>query len=103
MAMVAISLAGRHYKLACRDGDEARLQALAAGLDADAKRLTAQLGSLGEGQLLVMLALMRADALAERDAAAAPTPADLAPLAALVARAEALADRLEQHGPPATP
>jgi cell division protein ZapA len=93
MASVRFNIAGRSYTLGCRDGDEARLQALAAALDADARRLTQQMGTMAESQLLVMLALMRADALAEREAAAGPPAVDLADLAALVTRAEAIADQ----------
>lgn len=95
MAETRLHIAGRLYRIDCRDGDEARVAALGGDLAARADALTAALGAMGEGQLLVMLALMLADELADARAGSSPAaPAaaiDTGALAALVARVEALA------------
>jgi len=95
MGQVTVEIGGRTYPLSCRDGDEPHLGALAAGIAEKAERLTGQLGAMSEARLLLMAALMVADELHEAkkghfDAA----PPDLR-LAALVARAEALATTLQ--------
>jgi cell division protein ZapA len=99
MAETRLHIAGRLYRIDCRDGDEPRVAALGADLAARAEALTAALGAVGEGQLLVMLALMLADELAEARAGIAPPVPDTAALAALVARVEALAANIS--APPA--
>lgn len=97
MAETRLHIAGRLYRIDCRDGDEARVAALGADLAARADALTTALGAVGEGQLLVMLALMLADELADARAGIVAPPSlpapgpDAAALAALVARVEALA------------
>jgi cell division protein ZapA len=106
MAQVSAHIAGRNYPLACRDGDEPHLLALAAGLDAKAQALTSQLGTMAEQRLLLMVALMIADELHEArngnipvpaPAIAAPDPALVGWLEAMTARVEALATTLEQN------
>ncbi len=100
MGQVIVEIGGRNYQLSCRDGGEDHLQALAAGVAGKAEYLTGSLGQLSEPRLLLMSALMIADELHEVRAgktAAEPPAAAVAPdrLAALVARAEALADLLD--------
>jgi cell division protein ZapA len=96
MGQVNVVIGGRTYPLSCRDGDESHLTTLAAGIAAKADSLAAQLGQMSEARLLLMAALMIADELHEARkgnfGAAPPDPR----LAALVERAEALADAL--HG-----
>lgn len=70
MAEVDIVVAGRTYRLACEDGQEGHLSALAADLDAEARRVAAQTGVVEEGRLLLMVGLMVADRLQEAQAAA---------------------------------
>ncbi len=91
MGQVIVEIGGRNYPLSCRDGDEAHLTGLAAGIAAKAKGLTSQLGQMSESRLLLMAALMIADELHE--AKKGNFVADPA-LALLVARAEALAEAL---------
>ncbi len=64
MARIEVSINGRAYSVACRDGDEPRVRDLAAGLDARVQRL-AQTGSASEAHLLVLTGLMMADELEE--------------------------------------
>ncbi len=80
-----VRVGGRGYSLPCRDGDEARIAELGAGLDARATALTSALGAMGEGRLLIALAVTLADELAEAEGA----------LGAAAARVEAVAAALE--------
>ncbi len=102
MGQALLTIAGRSYRIPARDGDEVRIARLGDELSARAHRLTTALGTLPETQLLVLVALMLADELAEARGANPPPASaaasagpdsgpDLAQLAALVARLEALA------------
>lgn len=100
MAEVTLAIAGRSYRLACRDGDEPGLAAAAAHLDAHATRLLASLGAIPEARLLLMSGLLVAGELLEArggaDGDAQPAaPAATPDLAELAERLERLADRLE--------
>jgi len=97
MATVDVTVGGRQYQLACEDGQERHLAALAAMVDAEARALAAQIGMVGEPRLLLMAALMIADRLrdAEREGAPRPDPAAAADAQALetaVTRLEGLID-----------
>ena len=107
MGQVVVEIGGRNYPLSCRDGDEAHLTGLAAHIASKAEGLTGSLGPLSEARLLLMAALMVADELHDVRSGSAPawTPpaaaADTAEtdraaarLAALVSRAERLAETL---------
>src|SRR5665811_1108901 len=65
MAKVNATIAGRHFRLACEDGQEEHLQALAKDLDQRIIDLRAKFGEIGDTRLTVMSALMVADELAE--------------------------------------
>lgn len=93
MASVSVTIGGRTYPLACRDGEETHLTALAQHLQDKADELGAALGTLSEPRLLLMAGILVADELFElRKASGQP---DLTALAALAARVEALADAAE--------
>lgn len=94
MGQALLTIAGRSYRIPARDGDEARIARLGDELSARAQRLTTALGVLPENQLLVLIALMLADELAEARGASPPATAagiDLSRLAAMVERLEAIA------------
>ena len=100
MASVSVAIAGRSYSLACRDGDEARVQLLAGDIAARAEALTRTLGTMSEARLLLMSALMIADELHDlRASQAAPRTADqddrIAAMAEREDRIAALAERAE--------
>ena len=57
--------AGRQYRLACEDGQEEHLLALAHDLDQRIIDLRAKFGEIGDTRLTVMAALMVADELSE--------------------------------------
>lgn len=102
MAQVSININGHNYRIAARDGDEARIEKLGADLAARANRLTKSLGVVSEAQTLAMVALMLADELADARAGVAPavadanasaataTALDLAQLRGIVERLEAI-------------
>jgi cell division protein ZapA len=65
MTQVIATIAGRQFRLACEDGQEEHLQALAKNLDQRIIDLRAKFGEIGDTRLTVMAALMIADELAE--------------------------------------
>ena len=65
MGSVNATIAGRQFRLACEDGQEAHLQALAADIDARIVELRNRFGEIGDTRLTVMAALMVADEYTE--------------------------------------
>jgi cell division protein ZapA len=100
MASIDIEIAARKYSVACRDGEEEHLRAVAALVDKRARDAAQALGSLGEARLLLFTSLLLADDLKElqegKSGDAAAGGGDVADAAeALAARIEDLAARLE--------
>ena len=123
MPDVRISIGGREFDVSCQTGEEHFLRAAAKLLDGEATTLIGQMGRLPESRMLLMAALMLADrtagledqlraledrtVLAERVATtsrASPERVEVPVLpqsvldimAEIAARAEALADRVEE-------
>lgn len=123
MAEQTITIGGKEFQVACNEGEEHFLEAAARMLDAEAQVLLSQIGRMPEVRMLLMAGLMLADRtaaiedqlretreqLATREAELAGRPARPAPaevpvipqavredMAELAARAEALADQLEE-------
>jgi len=65
MAQVNATIAGRQFRLACEDGQEDHLQALANDMDQRIAQLRAKFGEIGDTRLTVMAALMVEDELSE--------------------------------------
>ena len=65
MAHVNATIAGRQFRLACEDGQEDHLLALAKDMDERIAQLRAKFGEIGDTRLTVMAALMVADELSE--------------------------------------
>lgn len=65
MPQVTVTIAGKIYRMACGEGEEARLTGLAATLDQRIAELGASFGEIGELRLHVMAALMVEDDLDE--------------------------------------
>ena len=117
MPSVEIEIGERVFEVACQEGEEHYLRTAAQMLDAEADRLTRQIGRLPEARMLLMAGLMLADRTAgvedqlreaqERLAAqeariaelearpAAAPPQATAALTALAERAEGLAAEAE--------
>jgi cell division protein ZapA len=93
-ALVDLSIAGRTYQVACREGEEDNLRAAARLVDGKSREALAGLGTLSEARQFLFASLLLADQLVDdKPEAAAPPAARLNP--DLILRAEALADRLE--------
>jgi cell division protein ZapA len=96
MAEVDVIIAGRPYRVACRDGEEENLRAAARLVDAKSREALTGLGTLSEARQLLFAGLLLADQLIEKQpesaAAAAPAPT---PDPELARRAERLAEKLE--------
>ncbi len=100
MAEVDINIAGRQYRVACRDGEEENLRAAAALVDNKSREALAGLGTLSEARQLLFAGLLLADQLIEKkDANPSAAPADRSAeqAEALALRLERLAERLEQE------
>ncbi len=65
MAQINATIAGRQFRLACEDGQEEHLQALADNLDARIAELRKKFGEIGDTRLTVMAALMVSDEMTE--------------------------------------
>lgn len=65
MAQVSVTIAGKIYRMACGDGEEAQLEALAAMYDARIAEMHAAFGEIGDMRLHVMAAISIADESAE--------------------------------------
>ena len=120
MPDVTISIGGRDFQVACQTGEEHFLRAAALMLNAEAEPLVQQMGRLPEARMLLMSGLMLADKTAavedenrqlkEKLTALEARPAPQAEkvevpvippqvfetMAEIAARAEALADRIEE-------
>jgi len=76
MAQVAVTIGGRTYRLACNEGEEEHLEALARELDAKFEAMHKSFGEIGDQRLIVMAALTVADELSEARARIAALEAD---------------------------
>jgi cell division protein ZapA len=97
-ALVDLTIAGRTYQVACREGEEENLRSAARLVDGKSREALAGLGTLSEARQFLFASLLLADQLIDKrpDAAGPPEPAaPAAPDPELVERAEALANRLE--------
>ncbi|WP_033067374.1 cell division protein ZapA [Thalassospira australica] len=63
MAQVSIRINGRSYDIACDDGQENRIHALAGYVDERVREISDAVGQIGEQRLLVMTSLLIADEL----------------------------------------
>ena len=77
MPHVSVTIGGRGYRLACNEGEEPQLVALAAQVDAKITEMRGAFGEIGDQRLVVMAALQIADQLAEAQRKAAALEARL--------------------------
>jgi cell division protein ZapA len=104
--MVDLSIAGRSYQVACREGEEESLQAAARLVDGKSREALSVLGTLSEARQFLFASLLLADQLIEKpaeegQAATAPDPQLTSRAEAIASRLESLADTLERE--PANP
>ena len=102
MAEVDLQIAGRNYRVACRDGEEDNLRSAAQLVDTRSREALAGLGALSEARQLLFASLLLADQLIEKKNAqpSQPDPVTPPPMPLLdpqvVRRVDALAERLER-------
>lgn len=65
MVQVNVSINGRAYRMACEDGQEEHLIALARQLDSMISHLRESFGEIGDQRLTVMAGIMAMDELSE--------------------------------------
>ena len=65
MPQVSVTINGRQFRMACEDGEEARVTHLAEDLDGRIVQLRARFCEIGDMRLTVMAALALADELSE--------------------------------------
>ncbi len=117
MADVEFTIGHKEYNVSAQDGEERLLQRAAAILDGEARQILEQAGRMPEPRLLLLAGLMLADRFATMEDRAEKAerhvnrlqsnparvevpiiPSDLKEaMAELAARAEALAERLEDQ------
>jgi len=95
-SMVDLTIAGRVYPVACREGEEENLRAAAKLVDGKSREALAGLGTLSEARQFLFASLLLADQLIEKKPESAATPRPALPDPVLASRADALAERLEQ-------
>ena len=96
MAEVDLFIAGRSYRVACRDGEEDSLRKAASMVDAKSREALDGLGTLSESRQLLFASLLLADQLVDDKGEAMVVDAQpAAPDPALAERVERLAERLE--------
>ena len=91
MADLEIQIGARSYRVACEDGQEPHLEAVAARLRQEADALSAQFGTLSETRLLLMSGLIVADRLRAVEGPAGDAGRLSAQLGEAEAREQALA------------
>jgi len=84
MAQVTVNIAGRTYRMACGEGEEAHLEGLAAFLDGKIEEMRGAFGEIGDMRLQVMAAITIADELTETRNRIARMEAELAELKTIV-------------------
>ena len=65
MPSISVSINGKTYRMACDEGQEAHLEALAAEFDARVDGLKGAFGEIGDQRLTVMAGVMATDELQE--------------------------------------
>ena len=95
MAEVDLNIAGRTYRVACRDGEEQNLRRAAEMVDAKSREALAGLGALSEARQLLFASLLLADQMIEKSGITVPPP-PMPPDPQVVRRVDALAERLER-------
>jgi cell division protein ZapA len=78
MPQVTVTIAGKAYRMACADGEEAHLAGLAQLFDGKIAEMRKTFGEIGDMRLHVMAAITLADDLAESRKRIAALEAELA-------------------------
>jgi cell division protein ZapA len=85
MPHIQVTIAGRSYRMACGEGEERHIEALAAEFDGKIQELRGSFGEIGDMRLHVMAALTMADDLIETRKRIGTLEAEITALRAVVA------------------
>ncbi|WP_295848627.1 cell division protein ZapA [Tardiphaga sp.] len=111
MSHINVTINGRQYRMACEEGQEARLLQLAGSLESRIENLRGKFGEIGDARLTVMASLTLADELVDaneqirslreeltalRDVRVAATDRARATQTAVAAALNAAAERIEK-------
>jgi cell division protein ZapA len=80
MPEVNVEIDGKKYRMACEEGQEEHLYALAARFSANVTNLRNQFGEIGDNRLAVMAGIAMTDELSEAELRIAELKADIAQL-----------------------
>lgn len=97
MPSVQVTIAGRSYRMACGEGEEAHLEGLAAAFDGKIQDLRGSFGEIGDMRLHVMASLTLADELAETRRRIGLLEAEVAALKAVAAAGTERSDATERQ------
>jgi cell division protein ZapA len=78
MAQVSVTIDGKAYRMACDDGQEAHLEALAGYFDGKVQEMRGSFGEIGDMRLAVMAAITASDEIFELRAKLTAVEASLA-------------------------
>ena len=95
MPQIQVTIAGRSYRMACGEGEEAHLEGVAAALDGKINEMRAAFGEIGDMRLHVMAALTFVDDLAETKRRLAALEDETAALRNRAAGGDARSEALE--------
>jgi cell division protein ZapA len=100
MAVAIVTIAGRTYRMGCEEGEERRLEELAAALDQKVAGMRKNFGEIGDQRMIVMAALETADEAADARSRVNQLQDEIEALRARIdastERAAALEDKLAQ-------
>lgn len=97
MAQISVTIDGKQFRMACEDGQEAHLLALAADVDGRIKSMRQSFGDIGDLRLAVMAGLMLADEVSEERRKAAAAAEAVAASRAAVQNASQLGNQREME------
>lgn len=97
MPQVNVTISGKAYRMACGEGEEAHLEALAASYDAKIGEMRQAFGEIGDMRLHVMAALMVADEVSELQKKIARLETELAATRGDAGAADQRIDELESR------
>jgi cell division protein ZapA len=94
MAQLAVTVSGRVYRVACDEGEEARLGDLAQLVDAKISGMRVRFGEIGDQRLTIMAAITLADEWSEANERVRALEAELAKLKGHAAVVPEWADKI---------
>ena len=97
MAHIQVTIAGRGYRMACGDGEEAHLESLAADFDGRIQDMRKAFGEIGDMRLHVMASLTLADEVAEAKRRIEALEGEVAAMRAVTSAAAERSDKTERQ------